>query len=147
MGVKIGFELECVDWERAQRVMSLVLALLDGSMGSGDKTKLKFQRKVSLGRRTAEKKDTFAWCFGEPRPELSEIGFSLVELPLDALLLAGSRSSTIGSDAERAAPQPADAATEIGQTAADNDRLAPWERLLREERSEECDGDEGAEDE
>lgn len=95
MAVKLTINLEVVDYERARRIMAaLVDVVADGTKG-GDAAKLGFQRKVTIGNRTREVKDTIDWTFGEPAPTLEELGFGKGSAPMD-LLLGMERPSAPG---------------------------------------------------
>lgn len=97
MAVKLTIAIECVDWERARKLMDGMLGVIEGGMAGGDQTKLGFVRTTDQGRRKRETKDTFTWVYGEARPELEELGFERGELPIDTLLRNGNRSATITS--------------------------------------------------
>lgn len=97
MAVKLTIAIECVDWERARKLMDGMLGVIEDGMQGGDQTKLGFVRATDMGRRKRETKDTFTWVYGEARPELAELGFERGELPIDTLLRGGSRSATINS--------------------------------------------------
>lgn len=95
MSVKLVINLEMVDYERARALMAAIVGVVaDGTKG-GDKSKLGFQRKVTIGNRTREVKDTIDWIFGEPAPTLEELGFTKGSAPMD-LLLGMERPSAPG---------------------------------------------------
>jgi hypothetical protein len=98
MAVKVSITIECVDWDRAKVLMSGLLGIVDAGIGGGDEVKIGFQREIKMGRRKRKITDEHTWIYGEARPELSDLGFSVVELPLDAMLRSGSRSSTIAPE-------------------------------------------------
>jgi hypothetical protein len=81
MAVKLTISLECVDIRRAKLLMDGFLDAIEDGMGGGDQAKLGFTRKVLIGRRTTEVKDTFAWIYGEERPLLEELGFPTESTP------------------------------------------------------------------
>ena len=118
MAVKLTIAIECVDWERARKLMDGMLGVIEDGMQGGDQTKLGFVRATDMGRRKRETKDTFTWVYGEARPELEELGFERGELPLDTLLRGGSRSASISSAQAR-------------------DGLSAFRKVLDEEQDEE----------
>lgn len=119
MAVKLTINLEVVDYERARALMAaLVEAVADGTKG-GDKSKLGFQRKVTIGNRTREVKDTIDWVFGEPAPTLEELGFTRGSAPMD-LLLAMERPG------ESAVVRRESASSRVTGTTVVNGDLEPW---------------------
>lgn len=118
MAVKLTIAIECVDWERARKLMDGMLGVIEDGMQGGDQTKLGFVRATDMGRRKRETKDTFTWVYGEARPELAELGFERGELPIDTLLRGGSRSASISS-------------------AQSKDALSAFRKVLDEDQDEE----------
>lgn len=94
MSVKIAVTVEITDWNRAKELMARFITAVDASMKGGDKAKFGFERKLKVGRHTSKKSDDHEWLFGEAPPTLEDIGFTTVELPIDALLRERSQVQT-----------------------------------------------------
>lgn len=140
MPVKLVISLEVVDYERARALMAaLVGAVAEGTKG-GDAAKLGFQRKVTIGNRTREVKDTIDWTFGEPEPSLEELGFTKGSTPMDLLLGMERPSAPVGSTTIRIGHDQAEvlqrAAKELRQKAGDD--LSPWRGAFEDDEADDA---------